>query len=171
MLAHRLIIDKPPKRPHALIQPPQISHGPPTLSRPGAPRAVQDHFSAAEAYKWKKHELIRELQSFEHDTGSMPVRIGLLTQRIQYLTRHTQDHRKDHHGRRGLLILLSRRRKSLRVLRRKDFDAYVKVWRSPSPCLQSGCSLSQRPCALKPCCSVLRAQGVVVACALLLLAF
>lgn len=91
-------------------------------------RIMQDHFNAAEAYKWKKHELIRELQSFEHDTGSMPVRIGLLTQRIQYLTRHTQAHRKDHHSRRGLLILLSRRRKSLRVLRRKDFDAYVKVW-------------------------------------------
>eukprot|EP00892_Ulva_mutabilis_P012698 jgi/Ulvmu1/9800/UM056_0040.1 len=86
-----------------------------------------DHFNAAEAYKWQKHELIRELQSFEHDTGSMPVRIGLLTQRIKYLTRHTQTHRKDHHSRRGLLILLSRRRKSLRVLRRKDFDAYVKI--------------------------------------------
>lgn len=90
---------------------------------------MQDHFSAAEQYKWRKHELITEMQEFEHDTGTMPVQIGLLSERIAYLTKHTLIHRKDHAGRRGLLILLSRRRKMLKYLRKKDFDAYVKVWR------------------------------------------
>jgi small subunit ribosomal protein S15 len=88
---------------------------------------VQDHFSAPEQYKWRKHELITELQEFEHDTGTMPVQIGLLSERISYLTKHTLVHRKDHAGRRGLLILLSKRRKMLKYLRKKNFDTYVKV--------------------------------------------
>lgn len=88
---------------------------------------MQAHFSAAEQYKWRKHELITELQEFEHDTGTMPVQIALLSERITYLTKHTLVHRKDHAGRRGLLIILSRRRKILKYLRKKDFDAYVKA--------------------------------------------
>lgn len=88
---------------------------------------LQEHFNSAEQYKWRKHELICELQEFEHDTGTMPIQIGLLSERISYLTKHTLTHRKDHHGRRGLLILLSRRRKILKYLRKKDFDVYVKA--------------------------------------------
>jgi small subunit ribosomal protein S15 len=88
---------------------------------------VQDHDSAAQQYKRKKNELIAELQQFEHDTGSIPVQIGLLTLRIDYLTKHTATHRKDHHTRRGLYILLSRRRKLLKYLRKRDFETYAMV--------------------------------------------
>lgn len=96
---------------------------------------MQDHFNAAEKYKWRKHELITELQQFEHDTGTMPVQIGLLSERISYLTKHMLVHKKDHSGRRGLLILLSRRRKMLKHYRKKDFDGYVKVC---LPCCSAG---------------------------------
>jgi small subunit ribosomal protein S15 len=88
---------------------------------------IQDHHNAAQQYKVKKNELIAELQEFQHDTGTLPVQIGLLSLRIDYLTKHTEEHRKDHHTRRALHILLSRRRKQLKYLRKKDFDTYTKV--------------------------------------------
>jgi small subunit ribosomal protein S15 len=94
---------------------------------------VQEHDDAAGRYKRRKHVLIRELQQFEHDTGTMPVQIGLLTERIRYLTKHTEEHKKDKHSRRGLMILLSRRKKQLRYLRKKDFDSYVKARPAASP--------------------------------------
>jgi small subunit ribosomal protein S15 len=95
---------------------------------------LQDHADAAECYAHRKRALIRELQQFEHDTGTMPVQIGLLTERIRYLTAHTEEHKKDKSSRRGLMILLSRRKKQLKYLRKKDFDAYVKV-RAPARCV------------------------------------
>ena len=55
------------------------------------------------------------------------MQLCILSERISYLTRHTEEHRKDHASRRGLIILLSRRRKMLQYLREKDFDTYVKV--------------------------------------------
>ena len=94
---------------------------------------MQEHYSAAQRYREEKHALIREVQQFEHDTGTMPVQIALLTRRIEYLTAHTQTHRKDHDSRRGLYILLSRRRKQLKYLRKKDFDTYVKARPPPLP--------------------------------------
>ena len=59
--------------------------------------------------------------------GSPEVQIALLTERITYLTEHFQTHKKDHHSRRGLLQLVSRRRRLLDYLRRKDVERYRKV--------------------------------------------
>ena len=58
------------------------------------------------------------------DTGSTEVQIALLTRRINDLTAHLQQHAKDHHSRRGLLMLVGRRRRLLVYLQRKDLDRY-----------------------------------------------
>ena len=61
------------------------------------------------------------------DTGSPEVQVGLLTARINELTPHFKTHAKDHHGRRGLLRMVSRRRKLLDYLKAKDSDRYVAL--------------------------------------------
>ncbi len=58
------------------------------------------------------------------DTGSPEVQVALLTQRINHLTEHFKIHKKDHHGRRGLLLLVSKRRSLLEYLKRKDQSRY-----------------------------------------------
>ena len=75
----------------------------------------------------RKTELIESFRTHEGDTGSPEVQIALLTERIVYLTEHFQTHKKDHHSRRGLLQLVSRRRRLLDYLRRKDVERYRKV--------------------------------------------
>jgi len=60
-----------------------------------------------------KKELIERFKLHENDTGSPEVQVGLLTYRISYLTDHLKVHKKDHHSRRGLLILVGRRRRLL----------------------------------------------------------
>lgn len=69
-------------------------------------------------------ELIAAYQRHPRDTGSPEVQIALLTSRIEYLTQHLQKHKKDHHSRRGLLMLVGQRRRLLEYLRREDFDRY-----------------------------------------------
>lgn len=75
----------------------------------------------------KKQELIAKYGRSEGDTGSAEVQIALLTERINELTEHLRTHRKDHHSRRGLLMLVGRRRRLLRYLERTDLDRYRKV--------------------------------------------
>jgi len=74
-----------------------------------------------------KQKLIAQFQQNPKDTGSAEVQISLLTKRIEGLTGHFQTHKKDHHSRRGLLGLVSRRRKLLEYLKRKDFPKYLKT--------------------------------------------
>ncbi len=62
-----------------------------------------------------------------NDTGSPEVQVAIMTARINELTPHFQQHKKDHHGRRGLLRLVSRRRKLLDYLKAKDADRYVAL--------------------------------------------
>lgn len=71
-----------------------------------------------------KEEIIREYAQHPHDTGSPEVQVALLTSRIEQLTEHFKVHSKDHHGRRGLLTLVGRRRRLLDYLKRKDFERY-----------------------------------------------
>jgi small subunit ribosomal protein S15 len=71
-----------------------------------------------------KTELISSYRIHDTDTGSPEVQVALLTSRITYLTEHFKTHKKDHHGRRGLLKLVSRRRHLLDYLKRKDADRY-----------------------------------------------
>jgi len=63
----------------------------------------------------------------ETDTGSPEVQVAILTERINHLTEHLKVHKKDHHSRRGLLMLVGRRRRLLDYLRRNDVDRYRAI--------------------------------------------
>ena len=71
-----------------------------------------------------KKKLIEKFRLHEEDTGSPEVQIGLLTNRISYLTEHLKIHKKDHHSRRGLLMLVGRRRRLLNYVKFKDVNRY-----------------------------------------------
>lgn len=75
----------------------------------------------------KKTELIEEYRQSDEDTGSPEVQIAVLTYRINDLTEHLQRHKKDHASRRGLLMLVSRRRRLLDYVRVKDVNRYVDL--------------------------------------------
>jgi small subunit ribosomal protein S15 len=75
----------------------------------------------------KKQELIQKFGRSDDDTGSAEVQIALLTERINELTEHLRSHRKDHHSRRGLLMLVGKRRRLLRYLERADLERYRQV--------------------------------------------
>ena len=74
-----------------------------------------------------KGEVIGQYRLHEQDTGSPEVQIALLSGRIGYLTEHLTVHKKDHHSRRGLLMLVGRRRKLLDYLKVKDVERYQRV--------------------------------------------
>lgn len=71
-----------------------------------------------------KKEVIEKHARGNNDTGSPEVQVALLTSRINHLTDHFKTHKKDHHGRRGLLRLVSKRRSLLDYLKRKDESRY-----------------------------------------------
>ena len=71
-----------------------------------------------------KEEMIENFKTHESDTGSPEVQVAILTHRISYLTDHLKTHKKDHHSRRGLLILVGRRRSLLDYLKKKDINRY-----------------------------------------------
>ena len=74
-----------------------------------------------------KKKLIEQFRLHESDTGSPEVQIGLLTNRISYLTEHLKNHKKDHHSRRGLLMLVGRRRRLLNYVKFKDVNRYRTI--------------------------------------------
>jgi small subunit ribosomal protein S15 len=74
-----------------------------------------------------KKELIEQFKLHETDTGSPEVQVGLLTHRITYLTEHLKVHKKDHHSRRGLLMLVGRRRRLLNYVKNKDVNRYRAI--------------------------------------------
>ena len=75
----------------------------------------------------QKQTLIDKYQRNSNDTGSTHVQVAILTERIKYLTEHFKVHKKDHHSRRGLLILVARRRRLLQYLKRNDLQGYVNL--------------------------------------------
>lgn len=75
----------------------------------------------------KKKEIIEGFKVHPTDTGSPEVQIAILSERITYLTEHFKTHMKDHHSRRGLLKLVSQRRRLLDYLKVKDVERYRKV--------------------------------------------
>jgi len=77
--------------------------------------------------KEQKNEVINEFRRADEDTGSPEVQIAILSHRISALTGHMKDHNKDHASRRGLLKLVSRRRRLLDYLRRCDLEGYTKI--------------------------------------------
>jgi small subunit ribosomal protein S15 len=72
----------------------------------------------------RKREIAATFGSGERDTGSTKVQIALLTERINHLTEHLREQSKDHHSRRGLLMLVGRRRRFLDYLQRTDLEGY-----------------------------------------------
>jgi len=77
--------------------------------------------------KEKKQELIGKFGREGGDTGSAEVQVALLTERINQLTEHLRTHSKDHHSRRGLLMMVGKRRRLLRYLEASDLERYRKV--------------------------------------------
>jgi small subunit ribosomal protein S15 len=69
-------------------------------------------------------DVIREYGKHDSDTGSPEVQVALLTERINHLTDHLREHKGDHHSRRGLLMLVGKRRRLLNYLRRQDVERY-----------------------------------------------
>jgi small subunit ribosomal protein S15 len=72
----------------------------------------------------RKREIVERFGKSAEDTGSTEVQVALLTERINELTEHLRDHSKDHHSRRGLLMLVGQRRRLLNYLRRSNLDRY-----------------------------------------------
>jgi small subunit ribosomal protein S15 len=77
--------------------------------------------------KDRKTEVIGTYKTHESDTGSPEVQVALLSERINYLTEHFKAHVKDHHSRRGLLMLVGRRRRLLDYLKTKDAQRYADL--------------------------------------------
>lgn len=75
----------------------------------------------------EKKKLINKFKLHESDTGSPEVQVGLLSHRISYLTEHLKIHKKDHHSRRGLLVLVGRRRRLLNYVKNKDVNRYRTI--------------------------------------------
>jgi len=75
----------------------------------------------------KKKTLIQQYRVHDGDTGSPEVQIALLTERVNSLTEHFKQHTKDHHSRRGLLMLIGKRRSLIEYLRKKDTDRYRAI--------------------------------------------
>ena len=76
---------------------------------------------------YDKGAAVRKYQRAPNDTGSARVQVGLLTERINSLTDHFRTHAKDHHGRRGLLMMVSTRRRLLEYLKRTDLEGYRRL--------------------------------------------
>ncbi|QAA33203.1 MULTISPECIES: 30S ribosomal protein S15 [Clostridium] len=77
--------------------------------------------------KARKQEIIAQHARHEGDTGSPEVQIALLTERINYLTEHLKVHKKDHHSRRGLLMMVGQRRGLLNYLSSQDIERYRAI--------------------------------------------
>ncbi len=77
--------------------------------------------------KEQKTDIIGEHKAHDGDTGSPEVQVALLSARISQLTDHLKEHKKDHHSRRGLLMLVGKRRRLLNYLSRKDIERYRQL--------------------------------------------
>lgn len=77
----------------------------------------------------RKREIVERFGSGPTDTGRTEVQVALLTERIAGLTEHLREHRKDHHSRRGLLMLVGHRRRLLAYLQRSDLERYRSLIR------------------------------------------
>ena len=74
-----------------------------------------------------KSDIVKKFQKHEGDTGSPEVQVALLTERVTHLTEHLKNNAKDHHSRRGLLLMVGQRRALLDYLKRTDLERYKKL--------------------------------------------
>lgn len=77
--------------------------------------------------KLNKRQIIEQFKTHDKDTGSAEVQVAILTARINRLTEHLRTHRKDHHSRRGLLMMVGKRKRLLEYLKRKDEKRYLEL--------------------------------------------
>ena len=75
----------------------------------------------------EKKEYVNKFGKDSNDTGSSEVQIAILTHRIRELTEHVKTHKKDHHTRRGLVMLVAKRKKMMKYLMRSNSESYVKL--------------------------------------------
>ena len=76
---------------------------------------------------FEKSTALAQYKAHDTDTGSTKVQVAILTERINYLTDHFRAHKKDHHGRRGLLKMVGKRRRLLDYLKRTDMSGYRQI--------------------------------------------
>jgi small subunit ribosomal protein S15 len=76
---------------------------------------------------FEKASTVEKYRTHETDSGSTRVQVAVLTDRINYLTDHFRAHKKDHHGRRGLLKMVGKRRRLLNYMKRTDVDGYRQI--------------------------------------------
>jgi len=74
-----------------------------------------------------KLDIIKEYGKSDTDTGSTEVQVALMSERINHLTEHLKDHKKDHHTRRGLLMLVGKRKRLLEYLQNQDINRYREL--------------------------------------------
>jgi len=89
--------------------------------------AFNERIGGADMDKALKQRIIEENRTHESDTGSPEVQIALLTERINHLTEHLKTHKKDHHSRRGLLMMVGQRRGLLNYLTKVDIERYRAI--------------------------------------------
>lgn len=77
--------------------------------------------------KARKQEIITQYATGEGDTGSPEVQVALLTERINHLNEHLKEHKKDHHSRRGLLMMVGKRRGLLNYLKDQEIERYREL--------------------------------------------
>src|SRR6478609_7151518 len=99
----------------------------PCKPAPGPERAGCYLFRRMTLTAERKRELTEQFGKSATDTGSTEVQIAMLTERINHLTEHLRTHRKDHHSRRGLLMLVGKRRRFLNYMQRNDLEGYRKL--------------------------------------------
>ena len=75
----------------------------------------------------KKKQLAKKYGNNESNIGSVEVQVAMLTERIKYLEDHFKEHKKDNHSRRGLIALVSKRRKLLQYIARREYDQYQEL--------------------------------------------
>ena len=91
---------------------------------PRAARELTKGYHAVPLATEVKSQIMRDYGTVERDTGSPEVQVAMLTKRISDLTEHLKDHKHDHHSRRGLLLLVGRRRRLLQYLAKTDIQRY-----------------------------------------------
>ncbi|MFA6963241.1 MAG: 30S ribosomal protein S15 [Patescibacteria group bacterium] len=79
------------------------------------------------AQKVQKEDLVKKYQTHDNDTGSTEVQVAILTKKISDLTKHLKEHKKDFDSRRGLLMMVGKRRRLLNYLKKKNEADYIKV--------------------------------------------
>jgi len=99
-------------------------------ARPSSGRIYVERWYTMAVSKERKAELIAQYGKDEHDSGSAAVQVALLTERIRGLTEHMKTHKKDFHTRRGLLMLVGKRRRLLSYIKKGDVEAYRTLIKS-----------------------------------------